>query len=113
MSEELNTEKCSVSSDRVIADGNQRESRPTLEVVFAVCVAISFLIADCLGLLMAAKLRLLVPYVIGSPFLLGLGCFLAIRTSQLGRAGALTLGILSFAVFAANLAFAANAMASM
>ncbi len=86
---------------------------PRLEVVFAVCVAISFLIGNCLGLLMACKLRLLAPYVMCTPFLLTLGCFIAVRNTQLGWAGALTLGVLSLAIFAANLAFAANTFVSV
>ena len=96
-----------------ITDFREKRSSPRLEVVFATCVAFSFLVADCLGLLMATKLRLLVPYVLSSPLVLGIGCFIVIRNRQLGRAGALTLCVVYLSIFLGNLAYAAKVIASM
>lgn len=91
----------------------KEESKSLLGIAFAICVAISFLISDCLGLLIATKLRLLVPYVMVSPLLIGLGCYLVSRKNHLGWSGTLTLGGLSLAIFVGNVAFAANVVASV
>lgn len=88
-------------------------SHASLQIVFAICVAISFLITDCLGLLIATKFRLIGLYVMGSPLLLGLGCYFVIRNNQFGWSGTLTLGILSLVIVVGNLVFSANAIASV
>jgi hypothetical protein len=91
----------------------KEKSKSLLGIAFAICVAIGFLISDCLGLLIATKLRLLVPCVMVSPLLIGIGCYIVIRKNHLGWGETFTLGVLSLAIVVGNLVFAATAIASV